>query len=62
VVHFAEVIFHWLTSKYIMPRRGSKRKKSKTHQEDAPEGANIGGEGAAKADTPRSLVVRSSKV
>lgn len=45
-----------------MPRRGSRRKKTRTHEDDIPEGANIAGEGAAKADIPRSVVVRSSKV
>ena len=46
-----------------MPKRGSRRKKTKTHEDDTPEGAKIGGEGASKAnDVPRSLVVRANKV
>ena len=46
-----------------MPKRGSRRKKTKTHEDGTPEGANIGGEGASKAnDVPRSLVIRANKV
>jgi hypothetical protein len=45
-----------------MPKRGSRRKKTRTHQEEIPEGANIAGIGAVLTDSPRSVVVRSSKV
>lgn len=50
-----------------MPRKGSKRVKSKTHAKEAPEGATIlnrDGTGAPleKNDTPRSIVAKVSKV
>lgn len=45
-----------------MPKRGGKRKKTKTHEGDAPEGATVLGQGALKVDVPRSIVAKASKV
>mmetsp|Transcript_17243 Transcript_17243/g.24977 ORF Transcript_17243/g.24977 Transcript_17243/m.24977 type:complete len:397 (+) Transcript_17243:38-1228(+) len=48
-----------------MPKKGGKRRKSRTHKEAPPEGANtLSSEGTAvnKADVPRSIVAKASKV
>ena len=45
-----------------MPKRGSRRKKTKTHQNDIPEGARPLLDDDSGKDIPRSLVVRTSKV
>ena len=52
-----------------MPRRGSKRKKTRTHQGDAPVGATVlTAQGSQEAlnkeqsDIPRSIVAKGSKV
>lgn len=46
-----------------MPKRGSRRKKTKTHQNAIPDGARplLDNDDLGK-DIPRSLVVRTSKV
>ena len=46
----------------VMPKKGGKRKKTRTHQADIPEGATILGEGAVKEDIPRSIVAKTSQV
>ena len=50
-----------------MPRRGGKRKKTRTHAIGAPDGATVVGkdgkaEGLSKQDVPRSIVAKVSKV
>lgn len=48
--------------KTTMPKRGGKRKKTRTHLDNAPAGAHVLGEGSLKEDVPKSIVAKASKV
>jgi hypothetical protein len=46
-----------------MPRRGGKRKKTRTHKTGPPEGATVLGQGSLVDKTiPKSIVARNGKV